>query len=195
VINPPPSRDVYDDRNRTFDHTLLEAEMANKIVKAVGEQGTVDTGNIGGGSVPFRETGPGGLVIGFELAAGSFGGNMTVARIRPVYLNDRGKGTIKWSHPPNGAVTRIEARPGYAVGGLKVRSGAGIDAVIVVFMKFDGQKLDPNDNYESPQYGGNGGAPPRGLGLDGSLIVGIYGRNNSATDYTVNNLGLITIRP
>jgi hypothetical protein len=79
------------------------------------------------------------------------------------------------------------ARPGYAVGGLLIKSGLLIDRLQVIFMRIGSDGLIPDDTYNSEWVGGPGGPNQKTLGGDGRPVIGIYG------DYRkiVPRLGLI----
>ena len=48
---------------------------------------------------------------------------------------------------------KLVAKPGYAVGRIDARTGAGIFGMSITFMKIAGGKLNPDDNYESDWLG------------------------------------------
>jgi hypothetical protein len=41
--------------------------------------------------------------------------------------------------------TMVVAKPGYAVGALRTRTGLTVDSFEIVFMRIKGERLDPND--------------------------------------------------
>jgi hypothetical protein len=176
----------------------LNARLATHInVSQKGNQ-TVDTKQLGSGETPFRLFVPeGGLVIGLDIVYfGSGGAKLYVGAFRGVMLTAKGKVVGPWHGVPgNRDFLHIEAKPGYAVGGLRIKAGGGIDSLIVIFMKINGLQLDPSDSYTSDFYGGQGGNGPTDLGMDGSLVVGLFGKNTVNPDSTANGLGLITIPP
>jgi hypothetical protein len=69
----------------------------------------------------------------------------------------------------------FKAKPGYAVGGFHARTGGVLDAFAVIFMKVEGERLNPADNYSSPLVGGQGGGPGM-FTSNGEFAIGFYGK-------------------
>jgi hypothetical protein len=133
---------------------------------------------IGGafGNVPFNEThADGGVLIGFF--AGEDDGDH-VGFFQPIYLTAKGEKVGK----AYGAVRRpaqcLKAKAGYALGGVNLRAGGIIDAMTLVFMKVEGERLNPADQYTWATLGGQGGGPAS-FSSKGELLIGIHG---NATD-------------
>ena len=82
----------------------------------------------------------------------------------------------------------IQARPGYAVGGLTVRSGLNINGLCVTFMKIDGNALDPNQSYVSDWVGDRTGGGEASVDGNGAPVIGVVG---SQDDEKATALGLI----
>lgn len=136
----------------------------------------------------FKEPAPkGGLLVGFEVGYGQFAADRIVWGVRPIYRADgkdyfgaaRGKGSA--------GTTTLKAKPGYAVAGLKVKSRHWVEGFSVVYMKVDGDRLDPNDSYESAWVGWDGDAGVKTLGGSEKPVVGLIGR----TDPNQNALAAI----
>ncbi|MDB5313139.1 MAG: hypothetical protein JWO38_7341, partial [Gemmataceae bacterium] len=139
----------------------------------------------GGSSDPeFRDPAPaGGFLVGLDVGFHTFVNYDTVCTVRPIF----GVGDQYTSGQLHGTdtrrVTRVLAKPGYAVGGLSVKAGLGLDGFFVTFMKVVGDRLDPTDSYTSEWLGGPGGNGPTKLGGDGTPVVGIIGKKTK-TDLT-----------
>src|SRR5436305_4476067 len=106
---------------------------------------------VGGGSESFRETPHGGAVlVGFDVSLGKWLSTELVYGVEPLYLTSLGVtvstksyGIFPRNLPPAPLardvkprltrVVRVKAKPGYAVGGLTVRSGLLMDGVSVTF--------------------------------------------------------------
>jgi hypothetical protein len=88
---------------------------------------------------------------------------------------------------PDGDVQELLAKPGYAVGAVVCKAWGCVEGLRVVFFRDGGNRLDPNDSYESASVGGRGGYQEMTLGGRGQPIVGLYG----AADRELNSLGLI----
>jgi hypothetical protein len=118
----------------------------------------------------------GAILIGFVYTTvqnGKFPGS-----IQPIFLTSKGEVKGKnYAHTDRtaGPVQTVKAKPGYAVGAIFTRGGGGFDAFKPIFMKINGNRLNPKDKYEGPLIGGTGGNEGT-LGGDGNLIVGIHGR-------------------
>ena len=144
----------------------------------------------GGGNDPeFYDVEPGGgILVGFEIGLGKFVNNSVVKAICPLY-RDGNREFIGSRHGVDfSSVVKVVAKPNYAVGAITVKTGLGVDGLSVTFMKIDGQRLDPQDAYESDWIGGKGGNGPVKLGGDGTQVFGLCGKCNRRD---VNGLGLI----
>ena len=173
----------------------LDANVVAYIAAAIKNNKTRQTELVGGGGeAPFRNLwAQGSIMVGFDIAYAGSGEQMSIAAIREVLWSTTGKTISAWHGDPNNrTVLHIGAKPGYAVGAVKVSADSNIDGLTVVFMKFNGTQLDPRDSYESDYYGGAGGRESTIAG-DGSLIVGIYGMASTAPNGTVSGFGLFTI--
>jgi hypothetical protein len=129
-----------------------------------------------GSATPFEEIPTtGAMLIGLRVATLDSG--RLVKGIEAIYLTPTGEtpGQPFGAWDAKAKTVTLKARPGYAVGGLIVRSGSGIDAVTLRFMRIAGKRLDPNSCYDSEKIGGNGGGD-RLLDGRGLPIVGLYGR-------------------
>jgi hypothetical protein len=127
------------------------------------------------------------VLIGFRLGIGKFISTPTIHTIAPIYLTSkgtevygvkRGKERVSTGRKSknNARDTEIlRAKPGYAVGGIKLQSGLEIEGISLTFMRIAGDKLDPNDQYESKWIGSLGGDRPKLLGGTGHLVIGLRG--------------------
>jgi hypothetical protein len=97
-------------------------------------------------------------------------------------MDDSGAGNPKDADPQR----RIEAKTGYAVGGLMVWSNqAGLDLVRGIrlqFMRKKGQALNPQDFFWSDWIGQNGEDIGVMLSGAGQPVIGIHGRAGGAID-------------
>ena len=127
-------------------------------------------------------------LVGFEVGLGKFINNDVVKAIRPIYrVGD--KDSVGEQYGTNLTnVVKVIAKPGYAVAGVSLKTGLGIDGMSVTFMKIADGKLDPKDAYESEWIGGKGGGGPVKIGGDGTLVVGILVKANAKD---VSGFGLI----
>jgi hypothetical protein len=130
-----------------------------------------DSELVGGpGGFPFRAAGTA-PVVGFRYGLGSWAGEAALSALDPVHERQPAR--------PDTAM----ARPGYAVGALKVDAGTLVNAVQIVFMKAqpDG-RLDPKDSYTSDWLGRPSGREPKVVGGKGQAVVGVHGRRGAVID-------------
>jgi hypothetical protein len=135
----------------------------------------------------FRDLGPeGSVLVGVSVTYIERFGGPKVRSVQPIYRSDK-------NHYPGltygeavGPVFTVVARPGYAVGGLVTHTGLTVDGFGIVFMKIDGDRLDPNDSYNSPWIGDRKGGSPGEVMSRGGLVVGLQGRAKNE----VNAIGL-----
>jgi hypothetical protein len=143
----------------------------------------------------------GSLLIGFDLGIGKFFDIDVIYALRPLYLTPFGEssgddhGLFHNRTLPNKRVlktkvlrtVRIQARPGYAVAGITVRSGLLINGLSLTYMKINGKSLDSSRTYTSAWIGDRTGGGERSIDGDGSPVLGILG---SQDDEHVMSLGL-----
>ncbi len=118
-------------------------------------------------------------VLGFAYRFGSWDGHPCVGQIRPVF-NDA---------PVTEFPERILAKPGYAVGGVKLEVSPYVAGIQVIFMKLDGKRLNPADTYASDWIRAGKEKPESEASYlsEGKLVIGIHGNNGAI----VNTMGLI----
>lgn len=176
VPNPPPSGP--DVPTTTRGGPDIPAERRSKV-----QGGNSDT--------EFAEEQPDGMLIGMEIALGDFLGNQIIYGVRPIFLMNEAEKPGQWRGGKlvNRQVRRIVAKPGYALGAISLKTGLGIDAVNLTFMRVADGKLIPADQYSSGQIGGDGGGGWTKLGgTDNRVPIGLISR--SMPEW-VSGLGLI----
>ena len=161
----------------------LDAPLAAKIKAAIGA-GSVEKGELSGDKGGRVEVPPeGALLVGFDLTRGNFDGPM-VKSLTPIYLTREGIVRGETRGKPAGRVTTIQAREGYAVGGLVTRQGKRVHGFEVIFMKINPvmARLDPakQNTYSEEFLAGSGSM--RTIGGEGKLIVGVYGASGADVD-------------
>ncbi len=152
------------------------------------------------GGEPFEASGAQGtFLIGFAYKTRFPGDDAEIAYLQPIYWTPAGRKVaasgIGW---PKDAETHpsIEAKDGYAIGGLLVWCNEGgrrfdlVRGIKVLFMRRRDQGLDPTDSYWSEWIGMRSEGTDVTLGGDGKAIVGIHGRAGGA----INSLGIIQLR-
>ena len=139
----------------------------------------------------FRDLGPeGSVLVGVRVTYIERFGGPKVRSVQPIYRSDKNHYAGLTYGEAVGPVFTVVARPGYAVGGLVTHTGLTVDGFGIVFMKVDGDRLDPNDTYNSPWIGDRQGGSPGEVMTRGGLVVGLQGRAKNE----VNALGLTAKR-
>jgi hypothetical protein len=118
----------------------------------------------------------GGILIGFEVGTGKFVANDTIGYLQPIYQTAGGEKRGKEIGKRPDRVVALKAKPGYAVGAMRIGAGGVMDGLAVTFMKLKGKFLEVSDSYESQWVGGPGGGEGRRLGGDGSVMIGVFGK-------------------
>ena len=139
----------------------------------------------------FRDLGPeGSVLVGVRVTYIERFGGPKVRSVQPIYRSDKSHYAGLAYGEVVGPVFTVVARPGYAVGGLVTHTGLTVDGFGIVFLKVDGDRLDPNDTYNSPWIGDRQGGSPGEVMSKGGLVVGLQGRSKTE----VNALGLTAKR-
>jgi hypothetical protein len=172
----------------TLWETIGMAVRDNRIASSLLHNGHL-------GTIDFRELGPdNGVLIGFFASSPD---NRFVHYLQPIFLTPKGEKAGKSYGTPSGRVVCLKAKKGYAVGALHVHSGDLLNGVAIRFMRVQGQKLNPQDSYDSIRVGGVGENP--GARVDGftGIIIGIKGRALAEANITpkgsVTALGTVSI--
>jgi hypothetical protein len=137
----------------------------------------------------FRETSPnGGLLVGLRVGYTNTRAGLKLSSIQPIY--QAGSSYIEGMRQGIAVPTEttVVAKPGYAVGGVNVRSGLLVDAVQLVFMKYENGQLDPAESYVSAWLGDSRGGFSRSVSGQGKIVAGIHG---TTKEHKVNELGLV----
>lgn len=133
-----------------------------------------------------------GILVGFDLWYDD-GGRLLA--LRPIYHTVKG---VEHTRPygtkaaMGGRSSRILARQGYAVGGLRIAKGESLDDLSIVFMRVTGDHLNPGDRYEVHGKPNAPDGPTIDVGMTGSLMVGIIGKRSPPPDSLIMSVGLIS---
>jgi len=139
------------------------------------------------GGEPFREDAPAHyMLVGFELTMHNNENADVIKSARAIYRGPSGEFLGKQFGEPNGEVTRLVAKPGYAVGIIQAHAGSHVDGFSLHFMRLQGETLIAADAYDSPSFGGPGGDEIN-VG-EGKPVIGIYGIAGGNLD----GLGMVT---
>jgi len=132
----------------------------------------------------------GGILIGFQVGQGKFVNSPIVDALRPIYSTKNGKQMGSWIGPQPANPITVQAKPGYFVSDISIRTGLLIDGLSLRFTKLDNNRIQVADQYDSEWVGGKGGNPSM-IGGQGLLIVGVYGDLNDKGSPC--SLGLIAV--
>jgi hypothetical protein len=123
--------------------------------------------------IPFNDVpSTGGILVGFHFT--NRAGKSSIDSFQPIYLTDKGEktgntfGTIRIGSK----IQTIKAKPGYAVGELKV--SGGFHGFQPTFMKITDKGLSKADSYEGTYVGSDFGESAT-FSADGNFMVGCYG--------------------
>lgn len=139
----------------------------------------------GGGFInkkEYREVVPGGVLIGFQYTTKLHSGaHLIMDYLQPIYMTSSGEklGAVYGKKPARFEI--VKAKPGYAVGGFKIRGGGLFEGFSIVFMKIQGKALNTGDNYESAWMGRDRSTGHPVLS-DGRPIIGIHGKLRADED-------------
>ncbi len=166
-----------------------------KIRQITAQRSYKTNASIGGpfANVPFDENhAAGGILIGFF--AGEDDGNH-VGFLQPIYLTAQAEQVGKAYGAIHRPVQCLKAKGGYALGGVNLRTGGIIDALTLVYMRVDGERLNPADSYTSATLGGQGGGPTN-FASNGGLLIGIHGKTMDRDGFVpagaIGNLGFLS---
>ena len=139
----------------------------------------------------FRDVAPeGGVLIGFDVGLGKWAGrNDIICAIRPIFRSRTGGEVLGKQHGTDmSRKLRVKAKSGFAVAAINVKSMLVVDGFSVTFMRASSRALNPAGAYTSEWIGGGSNPRETRLGGDGTLVVGIVGREN---DKDCTGLGLV----
>lgn len=141
--------------------------------------------------VPFKELAKDRVMTGMRLywdgadTTGIFG-------LQPIYMTPQGRVEGKLVGAEKGKEHVLEARPGYVVGDVQVHMANGnTRAIMLVFNRLKGEKIEPTEKYDSPWVGGRKGTTESKVVRQGPFI-GVYGTFSGQPDNNkLNSIGVI----
>lgn len=145
---------------------------------------------MGSGAREFHDVSPEGAVLaGFEVGLGNFANHPVIHSLRSIYRTSQGEVNGEQHGTFDKGQLVVKAKAGYAVAGITVKAGLGIDGMSVTFMRIHNKTFDPSDSYTSEWIGGKGGGRETLLAGTGTPVSGIFGKLNAKQE--VNGLGLV----
>jgi hypothetical protein len=164
VLNPAARPDPV--ATAASKWALIRTALKDKSTRQSALSGMTD-------EIPFNDLpSTGGILIGFHFT--NRAGKSSIDSFQPIYLTDKGEktgntfGTIR----VGSKIQTIKAKPGYAVGELKV--SGGFHGFQPTFMKITDKGLSKADSYESTYVGSDFGESAT-FSADGNFMVGCYG--------------------
>jgi hypothetical protein len=137
---------------------------------------------------PFRDQAPrGAMLVGLDIGLGKANGKDFISSIQPHYRTATDDVPGKKYGDSSSKVVKVQAKFGYAICGLSVKSGTLVDSIKVNFMRIAGPKLTANDSYQGEWIGAAGSSAIL-LGGDGTPVVGLIGK---ASPNELTGLGLV----
>jgi hypothetical protein len=155
--------------------------LTDAVRNAVAERKVEDVSNMGDRAAwaGFRDVASDGdVLVGLDVGLARVGNADIPFAVRPVFRH----GQREWAGRTAGALTardvrrevRVMAKPGYAVGGMWVRSGAALDRICLVFFRIRDGGLDPTDSETSSWIGTSDGGNDHYIDGRGQPIVGLF---------------------
>ena len=204
-----PAREALEKGKAVQAQATLETNILGSLVgtqfstiqEAIRQGAIEETGLIGIQSdKSFREiSDDGGLLVGFNVKTGPHGMSYQLTKvdaIQPKFLTSTGFRCGKWygggEKPPTQST--VQAKDGYAVGGIQVAAQKGehhVSGMRIIFMKIKNGSLDVQDKYSSPWYGMSGAESTPIGGANGKFVIGVKG---SYDHKLVRGIGLVLLR-
>lgn len=149
--------------------------------------GAIATGQapVGAKGPQFDDRVPSDLfLVGFAYTTEKMGPDLVIRSLQPIHGDATGKNRRRSATfgKPSGKESVVEAPPGYAIGGLRVRSGERISGFSAIYYKIEGKTLNTKNSQESYWRGGKGGNGPKTLGGDGKLVLAVHGNSGERLD-------------
>lgn len=142
----------------------------------------------------FEEAPPeGAVLVGFEVGLGQLTPDLEgICALRPIYRTGAGEVTSAGFGSQDTVARRVtlKARPGYAVGGVTLRTGLYLNGLSLTFLWIEGDSLDPQQSYSSDWVGDRSGGREATIG-GSAPVVGVFGNQ---TDKHVRALGLVYLK-
>jgi hypothetical protein len=141
----------------------------------------------------------GGILIGFDVGVRGPAKREIITALRPIYRTasglSYGRAYGRFSNTlANGKraakdrtvrVVELRARAGLAVGGIKMRTGLGIDGLALHYHRITGDRLEETPTSRSAWVGNEVGGSPNELSTRGQPIVGVIGHLNDGGDAVI----------
>lgn len=153
------------------------ASLYDRVRQIVREKKTEETERLGFGDIAYQDVpDDGSIMVGMDVSYATVFNDRIIKSVRPIYQKPNGTrygGRVYGNSTQVGE--RLLAERGYAIGGVAIKAGAGIEGLQVTFMEIGPERLNPYKTYQSKWLGSEGGAEVKMFVNDGRPIVGIAG--------------------
>lgn len=159
----------------------------DRLGAAIAEAPKAKTEAAGGtGGTPFEQIAPdNGLLVGFDVWEGDYGCKLVIVGLRPIFQTPEGRIRGQLQGEENGRVKTLEAREGYAVTGMDIRSGDRVDGFRLLYARvntFSG-RIEATGGSRSNYVGGQGGSKRKQpLSSGGKPVIGCHGGSGTQVD-------------
>ena len=125
-------------------------------------------------------------VLGFRYSLADWDG-VIVHRIRPLWARADANAALAPARQLQGRYPispeqNVMARDGYAVGGIVTGRDQFFRGFQIIFMRYDGAALHPDDQYTSDWCGAPVRSNPIQLAGHGERVIGVFGRQGLNRD-------------
>lgn len=189
----PPTHAFLEKRVPVSSKALNE-HMAAAVRNAVGYQ-YYECSQVCGGAfadTPFQDVCPDGVLIGLNIGLGKFFNQDTIKMVQPIYLTPAGEKFGRAHGRSTDRIVQAKAPPGYAIGGLKINGGGGLDGIKFNFMPISGAMLNHYYISTTDRVGGPGGGETD-INGNGIPIIGICGKTSK--DHEWLGMGVVYLHP
>ena len=133
-IPPPPKEEP------PLQPVVDDAGIFAAVEQAVREGRTRRTGSRGGQATFEEVPSEGAVLVGLKLGLGKFIQQDIISSIQPIFLTRKGERIGELRGTATNRVVTVQAKAGYAVGGIRVKTGLYIDGMSLTFMAIEGQR-------------------------------------------------------
>lgn len=183
---PPPAPTVQPQPQQVQAQPDVKAPAASTILTDADVLRTEMVGGNGGDPAGAMSR-TGSTVLGFRYSLADWGG-VIVHKIQPLWSQsdaDHAPPVQTGQSPrgyPIGPDQILMARDGYAVGGIVTYHDQYFRGFQVIFMRFDGTTLHPEDQYTTAWCGAPARSETVQLAGNGQRVIGIFGRQGLNRD-------------
>lgn len=132
-----------------------------------------------------------GVLVGFRVTIDAYEKRRKLGSVQAIYETPQGRMPGKVQGEVMGFAVEVQAKPGYAVGGLTLSTGDSLAGFNVTFVRRTAAGLDPRETYRSRWIGDQTGAAEVRVDVSEQPFVGIRGKLGDA----IQTIELISAKP